>query len=257
MGIFSGSLAAQTFPFDHIHMNVPDTAAAATWYEKFFGGRRIAEAPDRLMYGSTRLLFIQKADAKPSSTSAIDHVCFSVANLDAKMKEFQDAGAKIVAPAHDVPGLFKTAMVEDPWGTRVEVVQDADRLGLHHVHLTAANPEEAFAWLKAKFGGERSKLKGKLDGMKYDAPGFATMWIFVQRGDAEPSEGHSIDHIGWRSEGPLTKTIDGLRAQGVKVLSEPAPLKLPSGFALNYSYVAGPAGVKIELVERPGLNPGE
>ena len=39
--------------------------AAANWYEKFFGGRRITEAPDRLMYGSTRLLFIQKADAKP------------------------------------------------------------------------------------------------------------------------------------------------------------------------------------------------
>ena len=257
LGFLGGSAKAQTFPYDHIHLNVPDTAAAANWYEKNFGGRRIAEAPDRLMYGSTRVLFLQKADAKPSSGSAIDHIGFSVADLDAKMKEFESAGVKIVTPARDVPGLFKLAFVEDPWGTKIEVVQDPERLGLHHVHMRAADPEEVFAWLLAKFGGERAKLKGRIDGIKYSSPGFTDMWVLVQKGDAEPSEGHAIDHIGWRSTGPLAKTIDGLRAQGVKVLSEPSPLVLPSGFKLNYSYVAGPAGAKIELVERPGLKPGE
>ena len=50
----------------------------------------------------------------------------------------------------------------------------------------------------------------------------------MQKGDAEPSEGHAIDHIGWRSTGPLEKTIDGLRAQGVKVLTEPSPLRSPT-----------------------------
>jgi catechol 2,3-dioxygenase-like lactoylglutathione lyase family enzyme len=257
LGVFARSAAAQTFPYDHIHLNVPDTMAATEWYQKYFGGRRIPEAPDRLMFGSTRFLFIKKADAKPSSGGAIDHVAFSVADLDAKMKEFQAGGVKIVTPAHDVPGLYKTAIVEDPWGTRIEVVQDPERFGLHHVHLTAPDPNEVFTWLVAKFGGQRAKYKGKVDAMKYSSPGFSDMWIFVQRGEAEPSEGHAIDHIGWRSTGPLTKTIDDLRAQGVKVLSEPMPLKLPSGFQLNYSYVAGPAGVKIELVERPGLKPGE
>jgi catechol 2,3-dioxygenase-like lactoylglutathione lyase family enzyme len=256
-GALGDAAVAQTFPYDHVHLNVPDPAAAANWYEKYFGGRRITEAPDRLMYGSTRLLFIKKADAKPSAGSAIDHVSFSVADLDAKMKEFEAAGVKIVTPARDVPGLFKAAFVEDPWGTRIEVVQDPDMLGLHHVHMRAADPEMVFTWLLAKFGGQRAKLKGRIDGIKYSAPGFSDVWILVQKGEAEPSEGHAIDHIGWRSPGPLAKTIDALRAQGVTVLSEPSPLVLPSGFALNFSYVAGPAGAKIELVERPGLKPGE
>ena len=44
LGAFAGSAAAQTFPYDHIHVNVPDPAAAANWYEKYFGGRRITEA---------------------------------------------------------------------------------------------------------------------------------------------------------------------------------------------------------------------
>jgi catechol 2,3-dioxygenase-like lactoylglutathione lyase family enzyme len=256
LGACAGFGRAQTFPYDHIHLNVPDPAAAANWYEKNFGARRITEGPDRLMFGSTRFMFLKKADAKPSSGSAIDHVGFSVADLDAKMKELEAAGVKVVTPIRDVPGLFKLAFVEDPWGTRIEVVQDTELLGLHHVHMRGPNTDEVFGWLQAKFGGERTKLKGRLDAMKYSAAGFSDMWILVQRGEAEPSEGHAIDHIGWRSTGALAKTIDELRAKTVTVLTEPRPLSLPNGPAINFSYVAGPAGAKIELVERPGLKPG-
>lgn len=257
LAAFAGSLPAQTFPYDHIHLNVPDTQAAADWYGKFIGGKHIPEAPDRLMFGSTRLLFIKKADARPSSGSVIDHVAFSFADVDAKVKEFQAAGIKIVAPAQNMPGLNRSAMAEDPWGTRIELVQDPSRLGLHHVHLSAPNPEDVFTWLVAKFGGQRTKLKGGTEVLKYSAPGFVDMWILVQRGESEPSEGRSIDHIGWRSTGSLTKTIDGLRGMGVKILTEPMPLQLHNGTTINYSYVLGPAGTKIELVERPGLKPGE
>jgi len=257
LGPFAGSAAAQTFPYDHIHVNVPDPAAAANWYEKYFGGRRITEAPDRLMFGSTRFMFLKKADAKPSSGSAIDHVGFSFADLDAKMKEFQAAGIKIVTPVREVAGLFKLGFVEDPWGTRIEVVQDPELLGLHHIHMRGPNTDEVFNWLLAKFGGQRTQLKGRIDAIKYSAAGFSDMWILVQRGDAEPSEGHAIDHIGWRSAGALAKTIDGLRAAGVTVLTEPRPLPLPNGPTINFAYVAGPAGAKIEIVERPGLKPGE
>ena len=257
LGAVAGSGAAQTFPYDHIHVNVPDPAAAADWYQKYFDGRRINEAPSRLMFGSTRYMFLKKADAKPSAGSAVDHVGFSFTDLDAKMKEFEAAGIKIVTPVRDVPGLFKLAFVEDPWGTRIEVVQDPELLGLHHIHMRGPNPDEIFTWLLAKFGGERTKLKGRIDAVKYSAAGFSDMWILAQKGDAEPSEGHAIDHIGWRSTGALAKTIDGLRSQGVTVLTEPRPLALPNGPTINFSYVAGPAGAKIELVERPGLKAGE
>src|SRR5262245_11088655 len=112
----------KTLPYDHIHLNVPDPAAAATWYEKTFGGKRITEAPDRLMFGSTRFMFLRKADAQPSAGSAIDHVGFSVADLDATLKTLETAGVKITSPARDVPKLFKIAFAVDPWGTRIEIV---------------------------------------------------------------------------------------------------------------------------------------
>jgi lactoylglutathione lyase len=248
--------ATSTFPYDHIHLNAPGPDGA-NWYEKNFGGKRITEAPDRLMYGSTRFMFLGRATNLPSAGSAVDHVAFSVADIDAKMRELQTNGVKIVEAVADMPGLFKHAFVEDPWGVRIEVVQDPASLGLHHVHLRGPDTEAIFTWLLAKFGGDRTKLKGRVDALKYSAPGFSDMWILADRGESVPSEGRAIDHIGWRSTGPIADTIGTLKSKGVTVTSEPRPLPLPNGPTINFSYVAGPAGAKIEIVERPGLKPGE
>ena len=135
----AGRAVAQTktLPYDHIHLNVPDPAAASAWYEKNIpGARRITEAPDRLMYGSTRLMFlVNKNPVPPSAGSAVDHLGFSVKDLDATLKAMEAAGVKITSPARDLPGIFKIAFIEDPWGTRIEMVQDAELLGLHHIHM--------------------------------------------------------------------------------------------------------------------------
>ena len=229
---------------DHIHLNVPDQAAAVAWYQKHFGGQPMTEAPDRVMLGDTRLIFLRNDHAQPSSGSALDHIGFSVADLDAKMKEFEAAGVKVVAPVRDVQGLFKLAFVEDPWGTRIEVVQDPEKLGLHHVHLRGPDPAAILAWYTARFGGETGKLKDRLDGVKYSG-----VWLLVQRGDAAPSEGHAIDHFGFR-----TTDLDGVtkdfKAQSVKFTTDPRPLKLASGVMVNYAYIEGPSGAKVELVQR-------
>jgi catechol 2,3-dioxygenase-like lactoylglutathione lyase family enzyme len=247
---------AETFPFDHIHLGVPDPAEAAKWYEKNFDARRHPEGPDRLMFGSARFVFVKMANGKPSLGSSIDHIAFSYSNVNAKIKELEAAGVKVVMQPHKM-GLFQTAFVEDPWGTRIEVVEDKERLGLHHVHLKVANPDAVFSWMLAKFGGEKAKYRGKLEGVKYSVRGFDDLWIFAERGDTQPSEGHAIDHIGWRSPGPLAQTINTLRGQGVTVTQEPRQAKLPNGPAINFAYIAGPAGIKIEIVERPDLKPGE
>jgi catechol 2,3-dioxygenase-like lactoylglutathione lyase family enzyme len=229
---------------DHIHLNVPDQAKAVEWYQKYFGGAPMTEAPDRLMFGDTRLIFLRNDKGQPSSGSALDHLGFSFADLDAKMKELEAAGVKVVTPVRDVAGLFKLGFVEDPWGTRIEVVQDTEKLGLHHVHLRGAEPAAILAFYKEKFAGDAAKLKDRLDGLKLSG-----VWLLVQRGDAVPSEGHAIDHIGWRTTDLAAKTAE-LKAQAVTFTTEPRPLKLASGTIVNFAYLAGPAGAKIELVQR-------
>ena len=229
---------------DHVHLNVPDQAKGVEWYRKAFGGETMTEAPDRLMFGDTRLIFLKNDKAQPSAGSVIDHIGFSVTDLDAKVKELEAAGAKVATPARDVPGLFKLAFVDDPWGTRLEIVQDSDKLGFHHIHLRAPDPAATLAWYKEKFGGETAKLKDRIDGLKYSG-----VWLLVQRGDAVPSEGHAIDHVGWRTNDLAAKTAE-LKGQSIKFTTEPRPLKLASGVMVNFAYLEGPSGAKVELVQR-------
>jgi len=246
-GILAAPAAAQTpiLPVvDHIHLNVPDQAKGVEWYQKHFGGTPMTEAPDRLMLGDTRLIFLKNEKGQPSAGSALDHIGFSFADLDAKMKELEAAGVKVVTPVRDVQGLFKLGFVEDPWGTRIEVVEDPDKLGLHHVHLRGPDPAAILGWYKQKFGGDTAKLKDRIDGLKYSG-----VWLLVQRGDAVPSEGHAIDHIGWRTPNLAEKALQ-LKAQDVKFTTEPRPLKLASGTMVNFAYLEGPSGAKIELVQR-------
>ena len=229
---------------DHIHLNVPDQAAAVAWYQKNFGGQPMTEAPDRVMLGETRLIFLKRSDAQPSSGSAIDHIGFSFADVDAKIKELEAAGVKVVTPVRDVQGLFKLGFVEDPWGTRIEIVQDSEKLGLHHVHLRGPDPAAVLAFYKEKFGGESGKLKDRIDGLRYSG-----VWLLVQRGDATPSDGHAVDHFGFRTTN-LDAAAKAFKAQNVKFTTDPRPLKLASGAMVNFAYIEGPSGAKVELVQR-------
>ena len=60
--------------------------------EEEVAGQPMTEGPDRLMLGDTRLIFLKNDKAQPSSGSAIDHIGFSFADLDAKLKEFEAGG---------------------------------------------------------------------------------------------------------------------------------------------------------------------
>jgi len=229
---------------DHVHLAAPDPGAAVAWYQKFFGGQTMAEAADRLLIGEVRIIFSKRENSPPSQGSAIDHIGFSVPDLDASMKAFESAGVKIATPARDVPGLFPLAFIEDPWGTRIEVVQDSARLGVHHIHLRGADPAAMLAWYAAQFGGRTDKLKGRIDGV--DMGG---VWILVQRGDAVPSQGHSIDHLGFRPI-DLNAAVADLKAKNVKITTEPRPLKFANGVVAQIAFAEAPDGVRLELVQR-------
>lgn len=229
---------------DHIHLAAPDQAAAVKWYRQHFGGETMTEAPDRLLFGETRVIVQRNEKAQPSTGSSIDHIGFSVPDLDATMKALEAASVKIVGPARDVAGLFKLAFIEDPWGTRIEVVQDSQKLGLHHIHLRAPDPPATLAWYADRFGGTVAKLKDRIDGISYGG-----VWVLAAKGDPRPSQGHSIDHIGFR---PLNvdDAVSALKAKSVKVTTEPRPLTLASGVSMRLAFVESPEGVRIELVQR-------
>ena len=250
--------AQATIPFDHIHVNEPAAEGSLWWEKNIPGGRRITEAPNRIMYGAVRLMFLSPRSSGGSDGSVIEHLGFSVADLDATMRALAAIDTKVIEPVRNTPGLYKTAMIESPWGTRIQLVQDPELLGLHHVQLRSPDPDAMSKWLLDKFGGERTTIKGQIDAVKYaGVPGFTTVYVVAVKGSSVPSIGRVIDHIGWRSMGTIVETKAMLEGKSVQLTSQPTPLNLPNGPTINFFYVAGPDGTRIEIVERPGLKPGE
>ena len=262
-------------PFDSIHLAVPEISTARDWYLKNMGGN-VGETADRVAFGRwsgdhplpLQLIFEVSSNAAPSAGSVIDSIGFSFANLDAKVKELQSAGVKITTAPMKMGDDWKHAFAEDPWGTRLELVEDTDNLGLHHVNLHVKDVNASLAWYVRAFGGDRASVYGR-EGIRYRDLGL--FYVFGVKDDkAEPSMGHVIDRLAW---GPLDldKVVNDLKTLGVKFQSDTNPRGYPACNFVNGSsdegairrlfctqpdqlphrivYLEAPDGVKIELVQ--------
>jgi catechol 2,3-dioxygenase-like lactoylglutathione lyase family enzyme len=233
---------------DHIHVGVPDQAKGAEWYHTHLGAALTPEGPDRVMYGTTRMIFQKTAAPKPSEGSAFDLIGFSVADLDAAVKKLEADGVKIVMPPMVMDGI-KSALVSDPWGTSIELVQDPRKLGLHHIGLLSPDPAASLAWFADKFGGKVTTYDGRVAGINYGG-----IWLLAKKGEAVGSAGHAIDHIGFRPAN-VDQAVATMKARQVKVTVEPRPLVLPSGAAMRLAFIEDPNGARIEMVQRENLQP--
>lgn len=239
--------------YDHIHFSVPDPQRAQEWYTKNLGAV-LGEAPDRVVwsgmpYAGHPPLPVQLTWAKspeepqPGAGAGIDYLAFSFANIDAKAKELEAAGIK-VTPMPKVPGLWKRAALEDPWGVRLILIEDPGLLGFHHVGLRVPDPEESLNWYVTQFGGERTRLKGKIDAVKY-----GNMYVVVTKGDVvAPSQGIGVNHLGF-AVADIEATAARLKANGVKYSVEPSSKLKLNKYGHRVSFVEAPGGVRVEIVE--------
>ena len=240
--------------YHHVHLRAPDTKAAAEWYAKFMGGEEIGYG---VRMSSTYLFFFQEkgggvdgspnpgGELKGSVGTASDHLGFSFENLDAKMEEFKSAGIEIVQEVREVPGKFKYAMIMDPWGTKLEVMEDPELYGFHHVHVVSKDPQKAIRWYQEIFGGEITTYKGlkSLPSIRYGG-----MWLIVSKTDKdlEPMWFRSIDHLGWGFNN-LAEEMARFEERGEKI-----PVKMYDYRGTNIAYIESSEGALIELVETKG-----
>ena len=236
----------ETLMYDHVHMSVPDPQASAQWFHDHIGGEFVDGRTDRLLFGTTRIMWLgSRGEARrPSAGGVIDHLGFSFSDLSVKLAEVEGAGATVTTPRRDVEGLFPLSFIVDPWGVRLELIEDPQHLGFHHVHLRDPEPQEALEWYHDNFGGVRTPLRGRLDGILY--PG--NVWLLVSRGETFPSQGAAIDHIGWRAI-DLDPKLEEFRGKGLEITSPRRDMTLPNG-QIAFFYVAGPHGARVEFVER-------
>jgi predicted enzyme related to lactoylglutathione lyase len=230
--------------FDHVEIATSDFDVGRAWYAKHFGGKADAR-PDHVWFATTWMGVLMKtATAKPSSQGTIDHIAFSVPNLEARVKEIEAAGAKVVAPIRNVAGWFKSAIVDDPNGVRIELVDDAELRGFHHVHMRLADPDAGRAWFLRMLGGDAMELKNA-SGIRY-----GDMRVLFDKGDRIGSAGFGLDHLAFRMQKPrLDALVDALKAENTVFLR--APFSYANGpISGTTTFVEGPGRTRLELLAR-------
>jgi catechol 2,3-dioxygenase-like lactoylglutathione lyase family enzyme len=230
--------AVRSTGFHNVHLRVADPAAAAEWYIKTLGATK-APAPFSVAFGRTLVALVRTADRQPSEGSAIDHIGLSYPDLPAKMKEFAAAGAKIVRPIAEAKGMFAYAYIEDPWGVKIEVMQDTELLGFHHVHLSVPDPAATLTWFREHLGGESAKLRGMLDGVRY-----GPIWVFASRAAAPPAPSAARAIMSLAVDvADVDQAAAALQARGLKPASGPG-----QAGPVRYAFFDDPNGVRFELV---------
>jgi catechol 2,3-dioxygenase-like lactoylglutathione lyase family enzyme len=240
VAVVAPARSAAAADFHHVHLNVTKPVEAAKWYAENLGGEaKKVGFFNAVGFGKTVIIFFQaKPGFPPSDGSAVDHIGFSYKDIHAKMKELEAGGVEIVSGVEQ-EGPIQYAFVRDPWGTLIEVVEDPEIQGFHHVHLAVTDPRAALAWYTSAFGGQVTRFAGILPGVRY-----GDMWVLVKK-VAEPAaatKGRSIDHISW-AFADLDEAAVELKAGGVNFESEPFTFGTS-----RIAFVIDPSGVRIELV---------
>jgi catechol 2,3-dioxygenase-like lactoylglutathione lyase family enzyme len=228
------------------------------WYVDHLGCQRIADRTDAAQCGTVELMFVVQPAMGSTQGTGVNHIAFSVADLPAKMAALEKIGVRGIgirfqrfedgATFRDAPGLFKYGFIFDPWGTRIELVEDAEALGFHHIHLSAADPAATLKWYQGALGGTPASLKGRVNGLR-----FGNVWLLVARheeGTPATTTGRAIDHIAFVVKGLDDASAD-LRKQRVTFVEQPA---VPPGgrSAAKRALLAAPDSVSVEVVE-PGF----
>ncbi len=234
-------------PYDHIHLAADNAFEAAQWYAKHFGGTptRFRDSSDtslpidRVKMGDIYVIFYERDPGEGSVGSGVDHIGFSLPNLAEVFGAAVADGGTALGELRAFNGMA-LGFIEDPWGTKIELIDDAELRGAHHIHLSTPDPAATLAWYQDTFKGESAQFGGALPGVH-----FGNIWVLAAQvqGEIAPTIGRSMDHLGW-SFPDLDAAAVEMKAKGVVFSAEPRDFR-----GIRISFVEGPDGVRIEVVQ--------
>jgi catechol 2,3-dioxygenase-like lactoylglutathione lyase family enzyme len=247
---------ARAAEYHHVHITNSSPAKGVEWYSDHMGCEPLADRDDAASCDGVEVVFVPQSTRGGSQGTGINHIGFSVPDLMAKMNEFEAIGVRGSgirlqrfpdgSMVRDIPGLFKIAFIFDPWGTRIELVEDDEYLGFHHIHLSATDPEATLAFYRDVMGGEPASLRGRLDGLLFD-----DVWLLVSEHPEgttpATTEARAIDHIGFIVN-DLDAAAGDMRQQGVRFQQEPT---VPENgrTSAKRAFLFGPDNVRLAVVE--------
>ena len=261
LSLAAGSLivapaVARAASVHHIHITASAGTEAVKWYARHLGCQPVDGRADAADCGGVEIVFVAQPTLGGTQGTGVNHIGFSYADLEAKMEELEAVGVRGSgvrlqrfedgSTVRDVPGLFKIAFIFDPWGTRIELVEDPETLGFHHIHLSATDPQATLQWYSDVFGAEKASLKGRLDGLR-----LGDVWLLVsQHSESRPAstENRAIDHLGFEVEALGRKASKAMTDAGAHFAA--SPTKPENGrTSAKRGFISGPDAVRIAVVE--------
>ena len=249
-----GRAQAADAEYHHVHITASAPTEGVKWYTRHLDCEQVADRTDAVVCAGVEVVFVPQPTFGTTQGTGVNHISFSLADLAAKMAELEDAGVygsgvrlqryPDGSTWQDVPGWFKAGFIFDPWGTRIELIEDADHLGFHHVHLSATDPAATLAWYRDVLGGEDSSLSGQ------NAVQFGDVWVLAMEhpaGVPAATNGRAIDHIAF-AVSDLDDVAGDMRGQGVEFAEAPSVPDNARASARR-AFVVGPDNVKLALVE--------
>ncbi len=242
----------------HLGITAASPPEAVRWYARHLGCQPIAGRVDAAACQGVELIFVPQPTVGSSQGTGLDHIAFSFGDVERKMAELEAVGVRgsgvrlqrfeSGATLRPIQGLHRHGFVFDPWGTRIELVQDPERTGFHHVHLSAADPVASLDWYRAGFGGEPARLGGRLDGLRY-----GKVWMLASEhpsGRPAPTRRRSIAHIAF-AVSDLETAVPEMQAGGVR-FDGPPGVPPNARTDARAAVAAGPDSVTVLAVE-PGF----
>ena len=250
--------AAADADYHHVHITSFAPPVSVRWYTEHLDCQPIADRDDAADCQGVEVTFVPQPTSGGTQGTGVNHIGFSYADLTAKMAELEAVGSRGSgvrlqrfedgSTLREAPGLFKYGFIFDPWGTRIELVEDSEYLGFHHIHLSSTDPEATLAWYQDVFGGETASMRGRLEGLLY-----GDIWLLASQhleGVPAPTEGRAIDHLGFVVDN-LDNAANDMRSAGVEFQQEP---RVPENARTSSkrAFIYGPDNVRLAVVE-PGF----
>lgn len=220
---------------DNITILSSDPKSSLDWYLKYFGGKKI----DRSVWtnGKIKLRFGLLKDVKRSEGKIFDHIGFSVNDLDLKLEEIKDSGFKKMTKIKVVGQVIRMLYIEDPFGVKIELLEEPDRNGLHHIHQYLNEPEKVRDWYYENLGGLKENYKNMMMAIDYDNILLFFSKASKYRENIYPT-GNAIDRITFK--------VDNVNAVLYKI--DPSEKYSPIAKKKWSSIVFGPEKTKIQII---------
>jgi len=254
-----GAASAQPYPpnpmgvtMGHWHLNSADVEASKKMFIAMGGIAGPAGPLQRVVFPGV-LVILNLPGNPPAATgstagSVVNHVGFTVPNVQQAMAKWKAAGVPVIA-GNGANNRQDQAYVVTPDGFRIEILENKSQtvpIRHEHVHfyLPQANIPESQAWYAKIFGAQPGKQAN--GAATDDLPGTQLRFAKVAAAQA-PTKGRILDHIGFDIS-DLQGFIKKLDANGVK-LDRPYSR---NDTGVGIAFITDPWGTYIELNERPG-----